>query len=195
MKTFKEQKWIILVYGVILFTIGVVQFILSIVDFKSAMDLMSYVVAIGLLIIGLMHILAAFIANTKAFFKVSFVLGSIAVACGVVFIIMPHILGQFIVYFVPVLLLTIGSIFLAKAIVAIVFKYKVGWIIVYFLGATVGITLGILALTNLNSSPAVSQVIYCLIGLTIAAIGVVLFAFGIRTLTKKVDNKEETDKK
>lgn len=195
MKTFKEQKWIVLVYGVILFTIGVVQFILSIVDFKSAMDLMSYVVAIGLLIIGLMHILAAFIANTKAFFKASFVLGSIAVACGVVFIIMPHILGQFIVYFVPVLLLTIGSIFLAKAIVAIVFKYKVGWIIVYFLGATVGITLGILALVNLNSSPAVSQVIYCLIGLTIAAIGVVLFAFGIKTLTKKEDNKEETDKK
>lgn len=195
MKTFKEQKWIILVYGVILFTIGVVQFILSIVDFKSAMDLMSYVVAIGLLIIGLMHILAAFIANTKAFFKASFVLGSIAVACGVVFIIMPHILGQFIVYFVPVLLLTIGSIFLAKAIVAIVFKYKVGWIIVYFLGATVGITLGILALVNLNSSPAVSQVIYCLIGLTIAAIGVVLFAFGIKALTKKEDNKEETDKK
>ena len=53
MKAIKEQKWTILVYGVILFTIGVVQFILSIVDFSSAMNLMSYVVAIGLIVIGL----------------------------------------------------------------------------------------------------------------------------------------------
>ena len=190
MKAIKEQKWTILVYGVILFTIGVVQFVLSIVDFHSAMTWMSYVVAIGLIIIGLMHVLIAFIANTKEFFKGSLILGSIAIATGIVFIIIPSILGTFIVYFVPAILLVLGAIFLAKAILGIIFKYKGSWIFLFFLCATIGIVLGTLAFVYLNKSITVSQIIYCIIASVIAAVGVFLFVYGIRQLTKKESSEE-----
>ena len=189
MKTLKEQKWMILVYGVILFTIGIVQLVLSIVDFSSAMKGLSYAVAVGLFVIGLMHIITDFIDDTKSYFKGSLALGSIAIASGIVFIVIPSILGVFIVYFVPSLLIVLAAVLLIKAIVGIVFKYKTSWIISYFIGATIGITLGILAFVYLEKSLAVSQIIYCIIAVVIAAVGVFLFVFGLRQLTKKSENK------
>ena len=69
MKTFKEQKWMIIVYGVILFSIGLVDLILSIVDLGSAIKVVSYCIAGGLFLIGLLHIVANLIKDTKSFFK------------------------------------------------------------------------------------------------------------------------------
>ena len=195
MKTLKEQKWMIVVYGVILFTIGVTQFVLSIVNFSSAMNLMSYAVAVGLFVIGLMHIISSFIADTKSFFKASLVLGAIAVSCGVVFIVVPYILGSFIVYFVASLLLILSAIFIAKAIVGIVYKYKKSWIVTYFISATIGIVLGVLAFVYLEKSLAVTQVIYCVIAVALAAIGVAIFIFGIKALSKKDKEEEKPEEK
>ena len=190
MKTLKEQKWMILVYAAILFTIGVVQFVLSIVEFSSAMHILSYAVAVGLFVIGAMHILTNLIVDTKSYFNASLVLGSIAIACGVVFVVIPYILGVFIVYLVPSLLIVFGSLLLAKAIIGIVFKYKASWIFSYFLGAAIGITLGILAFVYLNKSLTVSQIIYCIIAVVIVAVGVFLFVFGVKRLNKKSESEK-----
>lgn len=187
MKALKEQKWQILVYGVILFTLGVVQFVLSIVDFSSAMNILSYAIAVGLFIIGLMHILTALIVDTKSYFKSPLVIGSLAIATGIVFVIIPSIVGAFIIYFVPSILLVFGAILLVKAILGIVFKYKTSWIVSYFIGATVGLALGILAFVFLNRSLTVSQIIYCIIAVIIATVGIVLFVVGIKLLTKKYE--------
>ena len=189
MKTIKEQKWMIIVYGVILFTIGVVQLILSIVKLSSAMELMSYALATGLFIIGLLNIITTLITDTKSFFRTSLVLGAIAIACGVVFVVVPSLLGSFIVYFSASMMLVLAAILIVKAIIGIVYKYKTSWIIAYFAGATVCLVLGILAFVFLKKSMAVTQVIYIVIAVTLIVLGILVFILGVRSLNKKSDGE------
>lgn len=186
MKTFKEQKWMIIVYGVILFAIGLVDLILSIVDLGSAIKIVSYCIAGGLFVIGLLHIVANLIKDTKSFFKGALALGCIAIALGVVFIVYPLMLGNFFIIFCAAFVIAISAIFLVKGIIGIKFKYKKSWIFLYFLLATIGITLSILAFVYEGSS-TVTQIVYITMGAIAVAVGVTAMVYGIKLLNKKAE--------
>lgn len=186
MKTFKEQKWMIIVYGVILFAIGLVDLILSIVDLGSAIKIVSYCIAGGLFVIGLLHIVANLIKDTKSFFKGALALGCIALALGVVFIVYPLMLGNFFIIFCAAFVIAISAIFLVKGIIGIKFKYKKSWIFLYFLLATIGITLSILAFVYEGSS-TVTQIVYITMGAIAVVVGVTAMVYGIKLLNKKAE--------
>ena len=186
MKTFKEQKWMIIVYGVILFSIGLVDLILSIVNLGSAIKVVSYCIAGGLFLIGLLHIVANLIKDTKSFFKGALALGCIAIGLGVVFIAKPLILGDFFIYFSAAFVIAISVVFLVKGFIGIKFKYKKSWIFLYFLLATIGITLSILAFVYEGSS-TVTQIVYISMGAIAVAVGVTAMVYGIKLLNKKAE--------
>ncbi len=190
MKVLKELKWMTIVYGVILFSIGIVEFVLSIVNFGAALNTISYLVAAGLLIVGIMHIAASLIKDTQTFFKSTLVSGAICLAAGVVFIIQPNILGSFFVYLIASLALVFALIFIIKTIIAIKFKYKGSWIFAYIFAAIILIVLGVLAFVYLNKSMTVVQVIFCVMSAVVATIGVVTFIYGIKAVSKKEEPKE-----
>lgn len=184
MKTLKEQKWMIVVYGIVLFAIGLVDLILSIVDVGSAMRVVSYAIACGLFTIGILHIITNLIKDTKSFFRGALVMGCIAIAVGVVFCVYPFMLGNFLVYFAAALVIALSAVLITKGIIGIIYKYKASWIFVYFLLAVLGITLSILGFIY-GESETVKQIIYIIIGAMGIAIGVVLIVYGIKILTKK----------
>ena len=181
MKTLKEQKWMLIVYASLFIAIGLVEFILSIIDLGAAIKVVSYAVAASLLVVGVLHIVASFVADTKAFFKGALILGSIAIAMGVVLFIEPYLIAGFLIYFVAVFALALGTVLLIKAILAIVFKYKGLWIFLYFLMATLAITFGILALVYQGRF---TQIIYCATGAFLIALGIFLLVFGVKALKK-----------
>ena len=190
MKTLKEQKWMIIVYGVVLFAVGLIELIISIVDLASAIKVVSYTIAIGLFIIGVLHIITNLVQDTKSFFRGALFMGCVCIAVGVVFIVVPEVLGTFLIYFVASLVIALSAVFIAKAIIGIKFRYKVGWIIFYFAVATIGIVLSILGFVYIEKSSAVAQVIYCVMGAVIAVIGILVLIFGIKALTKKKEAEE-----
>lgn len=184
MKTLKEQKWMIIVYGIVLFTIGVVDLILSIVDLGSAIRITSYTIAGGLFLIGLLHIIVNLVKDTKSFFRGALALGCIAIGLGVVFVVKPLVLGDFFIFFSAAFVIALSAVLLVKGIIGIVYKYKPGWIFLYFLLATIGITLSILAFVYEGSS-TVTQIVYIAMGALATALGVALIAYGIKKLNKK----------
>ena len=184
MKTFKEQKWMIIVYGIILFAIGLVDLILSIIDLGSAIKIVSYCIAGGLFTIGLLHIIANLVKDTKTFFKGALALGCIAIALGVVFIAKPLILGDFFIYFSAAFVIAISAVFLVKGVIAAVYKYKKSWIFLYFLLATIGITLSILAFVY-EGSTTVTQIVYITMGAIAIVVGIAAIVYGIKLLNKK----------
>ena len=186
MKTLKGQKWMLIVYAVVLIAVGLVEFILGIVDIKSAINVVSYALACGLILIGLLHIISSLFADTKAFVKAALVLGSAAIAIGVVLIVEPFLIAAFLIKFVAVLALSLGVVFGVKAVLAIVYKYKGGWIFFYFLFATLFITFGILILVFEKRSET-QIAIYASTGAFILILGIFLLVAGIKVLTKKSD--------
>ena len=189
MKTLKEQSWMLFVYAALFIAIGMVEFILGIINPALAIKVVSYIVAAGLLVVGLLYIVTSLIAETKAFFKPILVLGCVAITLGVLLFVDPFILSNYLVLFVAVLSLSLAAVLIAKAIIGIVFKYSAGWIVVYFLMAAVAITLGVLILVF--QGQLTIKIIYCSIGLLVLALGVLLLIFGIKVFAKK-ESKEET---
>lgn len=183
MKTFKEQKWMLIVYAVVFIIVGLIEFILSIVDMPTAVKVVSYSIAGGLFIIGLMHLLTCFVAYTKEYFKAGLVLGSIAIAAGVVLCLDPWLVAEFLIPFVAVLALALGAVLIAKAVVGIVYKYEGIWIFSYFAGAAVSITAGVLALVYKGHA---QQVIYASTGVLVLTLGVLLLVYGIKLLNKQI---------
>ena len=191
MKKLGEQKWMLIVYAVLFITIGLLEFILSIVKLGVAVQVMSYSIAVGLFLVGLMHIIVCLVAYTKAFFKAALILGSIAIALGVILCVNPYILAEYLLIFISVVALALGAVLLVKAILAICYRYKGGWIFLYFLFATLCLTFGILALVFRNKME-IEQAIYCASGAFILAIGVFLLVAGIKVLTtkKEIENAQ-----
>ena len=170
----------------IIFAIGLVDLILSIVDLGSAIKVVSYCIAGGLFVIGLLHIVANLIKDTKSFFRGALALGCIAIALGVVFIVYPLMLGNFFIIFCAAFVIAISAIFLVKGFIGIKFKYKKSWIFLYFLLATIGITLSILAFVYEGSS-TVTQIVYITMGAIGVAVGVAAMVYGIKLLNKKAE--------
>ena len=193
MKTLKEQKWMLIVYASLFIALGLVEFILSIINLDAAIKVVSYSVAGALLLVGLLHIIASFVADTKAFFKGALILGSIAIALGIVLFIVPDIIPGLLIYFVAVIALALGAVLLAKAIIAIIFKYKVSWIIFYFILATLAITFGILALVFNRTTT--TQIIYCATGAVILGLGIFVLIYGIKALKKSEPQPQVVEQK
>ena len=195
MKTLREQKWMLFVYAALFIAIGLVEFILSIINLDAGIKVVSYSIASALLLVGLLHIITSFINDTKAFFKGALILGSIAIAIGVVLFIVPWIIPEFLIYFVAVLALALGAVLITKAVLAIIFKYKVSWIIVYFVLAAVAITFGILSLVYRMTF---TQIIYCATGAVLLGLGIFILIYAIRSYkkiapqeNKAIEQKEE----
>ena len=184
MKTFKEQKWMIVVYGIILFAIGLVDIILSIVDLGSAIRVVSYSIAGGLFVIGLLHIITNLVKDTKSFFRGALALGCIAIALGVVFIVYPTMLDGFFIYFSAAFVIAISAIFLVKGIIGIRYKYKKSWIFLYFFLAAIGITLSILAFVY-EGHATLRQIVYIAMGAIAVGAGITAIVYGIKVLNKK----------
>ena len=185
MKKLGEQKWMLIVYAVLFIAIGMLEFILSIVQVDVAAQVMSYSVAVGLFIVGIMNIIVSLVADTKAFFKATIILGCIAIAIGVVLCIYPTFIKDFLVLFVAILAIALGAVLIAKAIIAIAFKYKGFWVFLYFLFAILCITFGILALVFQYKSDLAAQIIFASTGAFIFAIGIFLLIAGIKAVTQK----------
>ena len=190
MKKIAEQKWMLIVYAVLLITIGLLELILSIVKLSVAVQVMSYSLAVGLFIVGLMHIIVSLVADTKAFFRASLVLGCIAIAIGVVLCITPLLMKDFVVLFVAILAIALGAVLIVKAIIAIVYKYKGIWIFLYFLFATICITFGILALVFEHKNDIAAQIIFASTGAFIMAVGIFLLIAGIKATTQKNESAQ-----
>ena len=191
MKKLGEQKWMLIVYSVLLITIGLLEFILSIVKFSAAVQVMSYSLAVGLFIVGLMHIIVSLVADTKAFFKAALVLGCIAIAIGVILCINPNIMQGFVVLFVAILAIALGAVLIAKAIIAIVYKYKGFWIFLYFLFAVLCITFGILILVFERKDIIAAQIIFASTGAFIMVVGIFLLIAGIKAVTQKNESNQQ----
>ena len=176
----KENKWMVVIYGVVLMFAGVFTFVFALVNSGIINSVISISVGVGLCIIGGMHIVTALISKTSEFFTTSLLLGSIAIACGVVFFIKRDLISQFLIYFIGVFLLSIGTVSLVKSIIFIVYKQKGSWITFYILLTVLCITLGVLALVF---SSQAQSILYAAFGIGIALTGIGELIYGIRLVS------------
>ena len=191
MKIEAKQKWMLVVYSVLLIALGVATFILALVDMNAVVTITSIVIAVALFIIGLMHIVTALVAYTEEFFKGELVVGSVAIALGVVLCVYPTMIGAFLPIFLGTLFLALAVVMIVKGIIAIKYKYKGSWIAFYFIVAAVAIALGVLSLIFRNES---TQVMYASVGAVLFLAGVVELIFAIKLLAEKKEKSEEPAK-
>ena len=184
------NKWLLIVYGVLLIAVGVTTLILAITNIDVADSALSIAAAVALFIYGIINIAMSLIARTNRFFTTSLFMGSLAIAFGVVLCIDRLLLGSIIVYLVGILLLALALICLIKAILFLAYKYKVSWIVFHFIFAALGIAGGVLILCFRAES---KMVLYAAIGSIIILSGLLEIIYTIRLVTKK-DQDEIIDK-
>ena len=187
-----KNKWMLVAYGLLLLIGGVLTAVFAIVNTSIVVRVMSLALATSLFIIGLMNIVAALIAHTSEFFTGALVFGSVAIAMGVVFCVDQLILGTFLLYFLGAMFLSLGAVLVVKAILAIKYKLKGGWVFCYCLSAAIIIALGVLILVFQHKA---EMVLYTVVGIALAIMGLVETWLGLKILTKKKLEEEEKAKK
>ena len=190
MKKLLENKWLIIVYGLLLAGVGALTLTYAIIRPEAVTVAISIALAVALFIIGLMHIIISLVAHTGDFFNTSLLLGSAAIAIGVVLCIDRTLIGQFIVYLLGAFFIAFAAIAIVKFVLFIVYKQKILWIVAYILFALVSAAIGILVLCFRNET---TQVLYGIIGSFIILIGIFEIAYGIRELVNS--NKKDAEPK
>ena len=183
-----KNKWMIVVYGILLLIGGVLTMVFAITDVGVINKVLSISLAVALFIVGLLNIITALINKTSEFFTPSLLLGSMAIAMGVVFLINTLILGEFILYFVGALALAMGAVSIVKTVLFIKFKQKGSWIAFYIILAAVCIALGVLIFIYQHRA---EQVLYCVVGGVLVLTGVVEIVYGIKAMNKDAKKDEE----
>ena len=187
----KKNRWMNLVYGLVLIIVGILTLVFAITNMGAIDNILSYSVAGALFVVGLMHIITAFVTNSSEFFSSALFLGSVAIAAGAVFCIDTGLISNFVIYFIATFFLAFGAVCIAKAIFFIVNKSKVNWIVFFFIIATIMIAAGVLILVFSNQSKVF---LYCAVGGSLLISGVFEFIMGIKELSSKKDkdaNEEE----
>ena len=182
-----KNKWMIVVYGILLLVGGVLTMVFAITNVGVINRVLSISLAIALFIVGLLNILTALVHKTSEFFTPSLLLGSMAIAMGVVFLINQYLLGFFILYFIAALALAMGAVSIVKFILFAKFKQKGSWIAFYVVLAAVCITLGILIFIYQHRA---EQVLYCVVGAVLLLTGVVEVIYGIKAMNKEAKKEE-----
>ena len=177
----KKNKWMIVIYGIVLMFAGVLTAIFALVNPGLINSVISISVGVGLCVIGAMHIVTALVTKTSEFFTASLLLGSIAIACGVVFFVKLNLISEFLIYFIGVFLISIGTVCLVKSILFMAYKQKGSWIVFYILLAIICITFGILALIFRSQA---TMILYAAFGIGVALTGIGETVYGIKLLSK-----------
>lgn len=189
MNNLQKNKWLVIVYGVLLIAIGTLTLIFAITDTSVVDKVISIALAVALFIVGLLNICSSLIAHTQEFYTASILLGSLAIAIGVVLLIDTYLIGSIIVYLLGVFLLAMGTVSLFKAVIFIITKQKVMWIVAQLIIAALAITLGVIVLCFKDES---KMFLYAFIGAVIILSGITEIVFVLRNfISNKKDNKEE----
>ena len=189
MNNLQKNKWLVIVYGVLLIAIGTLTLIFAITNTSVVDKVISIALAVALFIVGLLNICSSLIAHTQEFYTASILLGSLAIAIGVVLLIDTYLIGSIIVYLLGVFLLAMGTVSLFKAVIFIITKQKVMWIVAQLIIAALAITLGVIVLCFKDES---KMFLYAFIGAVIILSGITEIVFVLRNfISNKKDNKEE----
>lgn len=189
MNNLQKNKWLVIVYGVLLIAIGTLTLIFAITNTSVVDKVISIALAVALFIVGLLNICSSLIAHTQEFYTATILLGSLAIAIGVVLLIDTYLIGSIIVYLLGVFLLAMGTVSLFKAVIFIITKQKVMWIVAQLIIAALAITLGVIVLCFKDES---KMFLYAFIGAVIILSGITEIVFVLRNfISNKKDNKEE----
>ena len=189
MNNLQKNKWLVIVYGVLLIAIGTLTLIFAITNTSVVDKVISIALAVALFIVGLLNICSSLIAHTQEFYTATILLGSLAIAIGVVLLIDTYLIGSIIVYLLGVFLLAMGTVSLFKAVIFVITKQKVMWIVAQLIIAALAITLGVIVLCFKDES---KMFLYAFIGAVIILSGITEIVFVLRNfISNKEDNKEE----
>ena len=189
MNNLQKNKWLVIVYGVLLIAIGTLTLIFAITNTSVVDKVISIALAVALFIVGLLNICSSLIAHTQEFYTATILLGSLAIAIGVVLLIDTYLIGSIIVYLLGVFLLAMGTVSLFKAVIFIITKQKAMWIVAQLIIAALAITLGVIVLCFKDES---KMFLYAFIGAVIILSGITEIVFVLRNfISNKKDNKEE----
>ena len=184
-----KNKWMIIVYGILLLVGGILTMVFAITNVGVINKVLSITLAIALFVVGLLNIVTALISKTSEFFTPSLLLGSMAIAMGIVFLINQYLLGVFILYFIGALALAMAAVAIVKFILFIKFKQKGSWIAFYAVLAILAITLGVLIFVYQHRA---EQVLYCVVGAVLLLTGIAEVVYGLKVMNK--DSKKEENK-
>lgn len=184
-KILNQYGWLRAVLGVLLIGAGITIIALAIINQNQVSDALKYIFASLAIAFGTILILLSLTSETRVPFTSNLLYGSILLAIGITSLIVENFISSLFVNLLAVLLIVLGGVCLLKAVFSIVYRMRKLFIFLLFLFATIGITLGILALCFKE---------YSFIS-TFITIGVLMTGLGvyelIQIMIKKPEEKKE----
>lgn len=188
---FEKYKWLQIVVGVVLLTAGIVAIILAINNISAMARVIGIIVAICCFLYAGMLITASFIKNPRTPFPQEVLFAGIAIGIGATLCIgtVAEALATYATYLLGCGLIALGAIAIIKSIIIICYKDPVqNWLIMIICGV-IALVGGILLLCYINELTVAINVV---IGVIIAALGVLEIVLGIIAISKNSKgNKKE----
>ena len=186
-----KGKWMNVIYGVVLVIIGILSLLFAIKDPSVVDSVISISLAVGLFVIGVIHIASALVAHTNDFFTVSLITGCVFIAFGVILCIDRSLISLFIIYLLAAFCLALGFICTIKVVLFIVYKQKVSWIVCYIIIALILFGVGIFMFCYKDENQG-KQILYGCIASLIILGG--LFEIGIGLKPFIIKDKQDAEK-
>lgn len=171
----QKHKWMRYLIGSAIVALGVLIIILACLNLGNLFKVINIVVSVSLLIFGLAMIAINLFQETHKAITLSTIIGALAIAMGITLLVSAFALGfsldpRIPVYLTAIFILAFSVIALFKAISLIYYREKVALIVLMFVIATVGITLGILALCFIGQLVTAN---YIILGIGLVILGII----------------------
>ena len=180
-KSLSKNKWLRILLGSLLAVAGIVIIVISIVKGNSGVtDLVTIVCAVCCFLYAALVIITSFVRYPRTPYPIALLVGAAFIAIGVALIYtkFTDALGGFVIFLIPVLLISIGSLAIIKAIVILAHKDPVQNWLFLMVGGIVLVAGGIILLPGVLGG-FLLQITNIAIGAAIAVVGVLEVIFAL----------------
>ena len=180
---FEKYKWLKYLVGSFVVALGILVIVLACLQLGALATAINIVIAVAAMLLGVFLLITCILSETHKGFTFTLILSAALITAGIVLLITnPSVPTPAMVHIFSIGAIVFGTISLIKGISLIVYKERVSLIVLMFVIAVVGITVGIIALCNVN---ALVQASYILFGVLLIVAGILFISFSIITDKKK----------
>ncbi len=198
---YKRFKWLIIVLGLVVFSLGLIVLIISINN-KDMFDIVSYIIAGYCFAIALFNLLVTILLERKDGYNgisINLLFSGLLIGIGIALLDSQiiNVVVNVLVNFLPALFFALAGVVVIKFVLLVADKntgraYS-SWAIALILW-TMFLTLGIVVLVNKldNNADSLETFIFAIIGIVVMLIGLLVATYGIVLIVR---SKEKLEKK
>lgn len=190
----KKFTWVDVLYGVLLFAVGLMILILAIINQVGTIDMiLSYAIAVVLFILGIVCVVTSIVIKNSELVNATIAGGCIAIAFGILLCVLPDLITALLIVFIAAFLLAVSFVSFIKIFVAAAHKEKASQIVTYAVAFVLCAVIGALAI---GFRVQFTQIILGCLGalMMVGAIGGVVVAIKASSAAKKANKAVEQPK-